>query len=233
MCALKEFDLKKIIALSTLSNLGIMIRVCRLGFVELAFFHLVIHALFKALLFIRAGYLIDIYHHRQDLRFMGNTFSRFPLVRVSFIIANGALCGLPYLAGFYSKDLVLETGFFFFSSFIIVIIYYLGLFLTVLYSFRVISICIFARRTFCPIPQGQQNLLFYIPIIGLRILRICVGAFLSRTIRDLQGEVLIDQIRKMVIIGRFILALSRKGSLKFCRFFFSFIKDAIHLCIIL
>jgi len=209
LCALKEFDLKKIIALSTLSNLGIIIRICRLGYVELAFFHLVVHALFKALLFIRAGYLIGEYHHSQDLRFIGDVFSRYPIIRISFLIANGALCGLPFLAGFYSKDLLLERGFFFFSSFLILVIYYLGLFLTALYSLRVIKTCLWSRRSFTPLRAGNQgNLLFYIPLRGLTIARISLGAFLSRKIGDLQGEVIIDSQMKILVIRRILIALS-------------------------
>lgn len=225
LSAIKENDLKKIIALSTLSNLGIIIRIARLGFIKLAFFHLVVHALFKALLFIRAGYLIDICHHRQDLRFMGNIFSRFPLISVSFMVANGALCGLPFLAGFYSKDLLLERGFFFFSSFLIIVVYYLGLFLTVLYSFRVIKIRLFSRRRFSPLTyRRQQDMKFYVPIIGLRVLRIRVGAFLSRKIRDMQGEVWLDKIRKLLIMGVIILVIT-KAILKFSeRIFFSKLK---------
>lgn len=216
LCALKEFDLKKIIALSTLSNLGIIIRICRLGFIELAFFHLVVHALFKALLFIRAGYLIDEYSHSQDLRFIGDVFSRFPMIRVSFLIANGALCGLPFLAGFYSKDLLLERGFFFFSSFLILATYYFGLFLTVLYSLRVIRTCIWARRNFSPLREGNQgNLLFYLPLRGLTAARITLGAFLSRKIGDLQGEVIIDFQRKMLVMGRILIALRLMYFFKF------------------
>lgn len=201
-CALKEFDLKKIIALSTLSNLGIIIRICRLGYRDLAFFHLVVHALFKALLFIRAGYLIDVYGHSQDLRFIGDIYSRFPLISISFLVANGALCGLPFLAGFYSKDLLLEGGFFFPSSFIILGLFYGGLFLTFFYSLRVLKMSFFSRRSFVPLSsRNQERILFFLPLRILRILRIILGAFLSRQLGDLQREVLIDDIRKKIIAG--------------------------------
>ena len=214
LCALKEFDIKKIIALSTLSNLGIIIRICRLGYVDLAFFHLVVHALFKALLFIRAGYLIDVCHHSQDLRFMGDIYSRFPLIRISFLVANAALCGLPFIAGFYSKDLLLERGFFFVSSYVTLGIYYGGLFLTFLYSWRVIRICLFSTRSFSPLsPQNQTHMIFFIPLRLLRLLRVILGAFLFRYLRELQSEVILDLRRKKIITGAiflFVLQLAGK-----------------------
>lgn len=103
-----EFDLKKIIALSTLSQLGLMIRILCLGFSNLAFFHLSTHAIFKALLFICAGLLIHNLNNNQDIRFMGRLGYFIPLVSINFNISNLALCGIPFLAGFYSKDLILE-----------------------------------------------------------------------------------------------------------------------------
>lgn len=104
-----EFDLKKIIALSTLSQLGLIIRILSIGFYKLAFFHLLTHALFKALLFICAGVIIHNTKNAQDIRFIGNLRIRIPLTCRCFNVANLALCGLPFLAGFYSKDLILET----------------------------------------------------------------------------------------------------------------------------
>merc|ERR1712042_77625 len=74
-----EYDLKKIIALSTLSQLGVIIRVLRIGLKELAFFHLVTHALFKALLFICAGAVIHNIKNYQDIRLIGNLVSEMPL----------------------------------------------------------------------------------------------------------------------------------------------------------
>ena len=106
-----EFDLKKIIALSTLRQLGVILRILSLGYPELAFFHLLSHALFKALLFICAGVIIHRVGDNQDIRSIGGLIFSMPL-SVSFIrVANLALCGFPFLAGFYSKDLILEIAF--------------------------------------------------------------------------------------------------------------------------
>nr|YP_010230784.1 NADH dehydrogenase subunit 5 [Oplophorus spinosus]QSV10494.1 NADH dehydrogenase subunit 5 [Oplophorus spinosus] len=106
-----ETDLKKIIALSTLSQLGVMMSVLALGFPGLAFFHLLAHALFKALLFMCAGSIIHSVGDYQDIRVMGSLVKFMPLSVASINLANLALCGTPFLAGFYSKDLILEVAF--------------------------------------------------------------------------------------------------------------------------
>nr|AGO50134.1 NADH dehydrogenase subunit 5 [Kamimuria wangi] len=104
-----EFDLKKIIALSTLSQLGLMMSILAMGFPGLAFFHLLTHALFKALLFMCAGAIIHNMKDSQDIRFMGGLTNQMPLTAACFNLSNLALCGMPFLAGFYSKDLILEV----------------------------------------------------------------------------------------------------------------------------
>nr|YP_010254484.1 NADH dehydrogenase subunit 5 [Ischnura senegalensis]QTZ98204.1 NADH dehydrogenase subunit 5 [Ischnura senegalensis] len=122
-----EFDLKKIIALSTLSQLGLMMSILAMGYYNLAFFHLLTHALFKALLFMCAGVMIHNLMDCQDIRGMGGLINYLPLTSACFCVSNLALCGMPFLAGFYSKDLILEVScfssvnllsffFFFFST---------------------------------------------------------------------------------------------------------------------
>ena len=108
--AIAECDLKKIIALSTLSQLGVIITSLGLGLVSLTLFHLITHALFKALLFLCAGNIIHIHLHAQDLRSVGNLTKQLPLTSSCILIANLSLCGAPFLAGFYSKDIILEIS---------------------------------------------------------------------------------------------------------------------------
>ena len=133
-----EYDLKKIIALSTLSQLGVILRILALGFPNLAFFHLLSHALFKALLFICAGVIIHRVGDYQDIRHIGGLVNYMPL-RVSYIrIANIALCGFPFLAGFYSKDLILEVAFIRWINFISLLLFVLATGLTVMYTARLI-----------------------------------------------------------------------------------------------
>nr|YP_002213645.1 NADH dehydrogenase subunit 5 [Atelura formicaria]ABS88983.1 NADH dehydrogenase subunit 5 [Atelura formicaria] len=103
-----EYDLKKIIALSTLSQLGLMVSILALGLPHLAFFHLLMHALFKALLFKCAGAVIHNAGGSQDIRHMGGLIGMMPYTSSCFMVSNLALGGMPFLAGFYSKDLILE-----------------------------------------------------------------------------------------------------------------------------
>nr|YP_009116478.1 NADH dehydrogenase subunit 5 [Cherax bicarinatus]AJD80506.1 NADH dehydrogenase subunit 5 [Cherax bicarinatus] len=133
-----EFDLKKIIALSTLSQLGVMMSILSLGFADLAFFHLLTHALFKALLFMCAGMVIHGVKEYQDIRNMGSLVMCMPLTSVCMNLANLALCGMPFLAGFYSKDLILEVAFMSEINTFSFFLYVLSTGLTVCYTFRLI-----------------------------------------------------------------------------------------------
>nr|YP_010554935.1 NADH dehydrogenase subunit 5 [Somanniathelphusa grayi]UYP50867.1 NADH dehydrogenase subunit 5 [Somanniathelphusa grayi] len=133
-----EYDLKKIIALSTLSQLGVMLSILALGYPDLAFFHLLSHALFKALLFMCAGVVIHSVGEYQDIRLMGCLIKFMPLSVVYMTVANLALCGFPFLAGFYSKDMILEVGFMSFLNFISFFLYVLSTGLTVSYTMRLI-----------------------------------------------------------------------------------------------
>lgn len=134
--AITECDLKKIIALSTLSQLGVMIISLSLGLVELAFFHLLTHAIFKALLFMRAGTLLHLFSHNQDLRGFGNLSFQAPFVVSTIVVANLALCGFPFIAGFYSKDLILEFILESSASFFLLCMAMGATFLTSAYSVR-------------------------------------------------------------------------------------------------
>nr|AOY36210.1 NADH dehydrogenase subunit 5 [Palpita nigropunctalis] len=131
-----EFDLKKIIALSTLSQLGLMMSILSMGMPDLAFFHLLTHAMFKALLFMCAGVIIHMMMDIQDIRFMGGIGNFIPLTSLCMNISNMALCGIPFLAGFYSKDLILEMVSLSNLNFFIFLLYYLSTGLTMFYSFR-------------------------------------------------------------------------------------------------
>ena len=133
-----EFDLKKIIALSTLSQLGLIIRILAIGFPKLAFFHLLTHALFKALLFICAGSVIHNIKNSQDIREIGALFYHMPFSSACLNVANLALCGIPFLAGFYSKDLILEIVSLSYINLFSFFLFFFSTGLTVCYSFRLV-----------------------------------------------------------------------------------------------
>nr|QFG38950.1 NADH dehydrogenase subunit 5 [Cominella virgata brookesi] len=135
-----ENDLKKVIALSTLSQLGVMMMSLGLGMPYLALFHLYTHALFKALLFLCAGMFIHNSSNTQDIRHMGSLFCQAPLTTTCMNIANLSLCGAPFLSGFYSKDLILELSLSNPTSFLMIILIFLATGMTAAYSFR-LSFC--------------------------------------------------------------------------------------------
>nr|YP_010292357.1 NADH dehydrogenase subunit 5 [Heniocha dyops]ULO26095.1 NADH dehydrogenase subunit 5 [Heniocha dyops] len=133
-----EFDLKKIIALSTLSQLGLMMSILSMGFPDLAFFHLLTHAMFKAMLFMCAGVIIHMVNDIQDIRWMGGVSLYIPLTSLCLNISNMALCGIPFLAGFYSKDLILEMVSFSSLNLLVFFLYYISTGLTMFYTIRLI-----------------------------------------------------------------------------------------------
>nr|UOU84896.1 NADH dehydrogenase subunit 5 [Rhamphomyia geniculata] len=133
-----EFDLKKIIALSTLSQLGLMMSILSMGFYKLAFFHLLTHALFKALLFMCAGSIIHNMNNNQDIRLMGGLSIHMPLTSSCLNVANLALCGMPFLAGFYSKDMILEIVSLSYINMFSFFLYFFSTGLTVCYSLRLV-----------------------------------------------------------------------------------------------
>nr|YP_009743830.1 NADH dehydrogenase subunit 5 [Amplypterus mansoni]QIE12580.1 NADH dehydrogenase subunit 5 [Amplypterus mansoni] len=133
-----EYDLKKIIALSTLSQLGLMMSILSMGFPDLAFFHLLTHAMFKALLFMCAGVIIHMMNNIQDIRYMGGVSLYLPMTCLCLNISNMALCGIPFLAGFYSKDLILEMVSFSNLNMMVFLFYYISTGLTMYYTIRLL-----------------------------------------------------------------------------------------------
>nr|AQP26919.1 NADH dehydrogenase subunit 5 [Microcerotermes sp. SA TB-2017]AQP30592.1 NADH dehydrogenase subunit 5 [Microcerotermes sp. G13-58] len=174
-----EFDLSKIIALSTLSQLGLMIMTISIGLSGLAFFHLLTHALFKALLFMCAGGVIHSMGDSQDIRFMGGLSVYMPFTSSSLMVSNFALCGMPFLAGFYSSDFILEM----FSMSYINMFGFLLLFvstgLTVCYSFRLFYFVLCGDFNFVPsYNMVESNYNMVSGMIGLLVLSIFGGGSL-------------------------------------------------------
>lgn len=180
MSANFEFDLKKIIALSTLRQLGLIIIILSIGFPKLAFFHLLTHALFKALLFICAGAIIHNIKNSQDIRDMGRLINYMPLTTACLNSANLALCGMPFLAGFYSKDLILEIVIMSDLNFLIFFLYFFSTGLTVCYSFRLRYYSFsgsFNHRALNNLRDERGVICFR--IIGLLIMAVIGGSILN------------------------------------------------------
>nr|YP_007474954.1 NADH dehydrogenase subunit 5 [Asiotmethis zacharjini]AFR34265.1 NADH dehydrogenase subunit 5 [Asiotmethis zacharjini] len=175
-----EFDLKKIIALSTLSQLGLMMSILAMGYPKLAFFHLLTHALFKALLFMCAGSMIHNLKDTQDIRFMGSIVYFMPLTSVCFNVSSLSLCGLPFLAGFYSKDLILELVCLSWINFLIFFLYFFSTGLTAAYSFRLFYYSMSGDNNFySSFSFDDSGYYISFGMISLLIVAVFGGSFLS------------------------------------------------------
>nr|ALY11310.1 NADH dehydrogenase subunit 5 [Obrium sp. NS-2015] len=197
-----EYDLKKIIALSTLSQLGFMLSVLSMGGADLAFFHLLMHALFKALLFMCAGSIIHSLLNFQDIRFMGGLFGQLPLTCTYFNICNLSLCGIPFMTGFYSKDLIIETlsmsGLNVFSYFV----FYLSLGLTVCYSFRLSYYLFVGDFNFMVVHMANDPKFSMLKGMGLMITTVIVGgSLLSWLVLAEPYFICLPLIMKLMVLG--------------------------------
>lgn len=197
-----EFDLKKIIALSTLSQLGLIMSILSLGEYKLAFFHLLTHALFKALLFICGGCIIHNLRNCQDIRFIGNLINLIPLTCSFFIISNIALCGLPFLSGFYSKDLILEVVSINYLNIYIYLIFFISTGLTVSYTFRLIYYVIIGNFNHFSLHLISDNNNFIIlkGISGLIIFVIFGGRILIWLIFPIPYFICLSFLIKIIVV---------------------------------
>nr|AVJ52434.1 NADH dehydrogenase subunit 5 [Agonosoma flavolineatum] len=174
-----EYDLKKIIALSTLSQLGLMMSSLFMGLPLLSYFHLLSHAFFKALLFLCAGLMIHCMSDSQDIRHMGYMINYLPYTCACFCISNLSLCGIPFMSGFYSKDLVLEFMTFSYFNLFIYLIYYISVGLTASYTFRLIYYCVsFSSGLFAFQSYFEDNKMT-ISLVFLTFMSIMCGSMLS------------------------------------------------------
>jgi NADH:ubiquinone oxidoreductase subunit 5 (chain L)/Multisubunit Na+/H+ antiporter, MnhA subunit len=164
--ALYQFDLKKVIAYSTTSQLGLMVVAISLGFPRLAFFHICTHAFFKSLLFLCSGRVIHNLKKEQDFR----KIKRLPLPFTTrcIIVGNIALCGFPFLAGFYSKDLILEACQYKKIKFLIITLSLLATLITTLYRLRIIFYLLNTKINLNPTtPIKEKTKHLYKPLLRL------------------------------------------------------------------
>jgi NADH-ubiquinone oxidoreductase chain 5 len=151
--AMFQFDIKKIIAYSTLSQLGYMIFSCGLSLYSFTIFHLINHGFFKALLFLASGNIIHCMSGEQDIRKMGGLLIKLPVTYSFFLIASLSLMGVPFLSGFYSKDPLIEfaLGEYLIPHQFCFLVGNISAFCTAFYSFRLLSYVFYAR------PNGYKS----------------------------------------------------------------------------
>ena len=183
LVAVYQYDIKKIIAYSTCSQLGYMFFCSGLSNYNLTLFHLFNHAFFKALLFLGAGSIISSLLDEQDYRRMGSLVYKMPFTFLSVFVGSMAIIGFPFLTGFYSKDFILESTI---TSYCIdsVFIYFIGVFsafFTAVYSFRLIFF-VFIKKTNIyknDLHVEETNINIIIPLFILSIMSIITGYLFS------------------------------------------------------
>nr|QBG38583.1 NADH dehydrogenase subunit 5 [Acropyga donisthorpei] len=173
-----ENDLKKIIALSTLSQLGLMMMILSLGMEMLAFFHLLIHAIFKSLLFMCAGVMIHMMNNNQDIRFSGGMNEYIPFTMMSFYIANLSLMGFPFLSSFYSKDLIMEVVYLMNINMFLLLMILLSLSFTVSYSLRLFYCIFYSQMKMSSFYYFKENKLMNFSMMILMILSMFSGSLM-------------------------------------------------------
>jgi NADH-quinone oxidoreductase subunit L len=176
--ALAQHDLKKILAYSTISQIGYMFLALGVGAWSAAVFHFMIHAFFKALLFLGAGIVIIVLKEEHDIFRMGGLRKKLPMIFTTFLVGSASLSALPLItAGFYSKDQIMWYAFSSQSgSFLLWLAAIVGAFLTALYSFRMIFVTFYGEAK--TEPAFSPGKLMTVPLIILAVLSL-LGGFIE------------------------------------------------------
>lgn len=172
--ALVQRDIKRVLAYSTISQIGYMFMALGVGAWPAAMFHLVTHAFFKALLFLSAGAVILSQHHEHDMFRMGGLVNRLPLVFATFAIGAASLSAFPLAtAGFYSKELILARVWSTAHGALLWLMGIAGAFLTSLYSFRMVFVTFFGKEKIAV--ERRPGLTIHAPLVLLAVLSVTAG----------------------------------------------------------
>jgi NADH-quinone oxidoreductase subunit L len=179
--ALTQTDIKRVVAYSTVSQLGYMMVACGLGAYGAGIYHLLTHGAFKALLFLGCGSVIIALHHEQDMRHMGGLKDKLPVTYWTFVIGSLALAGFPLTAGFFSKDDLLVSSW---SSGslgqVLTIFGLLTALMTAFYSFRLVFVTFWGPSHLDPHHAGhvqEPSKTMTVPLVVLAVLSIVTGYF--------------------------------------------------------
>nr|YP_010586089.1 NADH dehydrogenase subunit 5 [Ceraclea indistincta]UZZ43825.1 NADH dehydrogenase subunit 5 [Ceraclea indistincta] len=208
LSAVCEFDFKKIIALSTLSQLGLMMSTLGMGLKVLSGFHLLTHAFFKALLFLCAGVLIHSFYNFQDIRYMGGFLKYVPIIYSCFIVSNLSLMGMFFLSGFYSKDLILEMMSIGNLNFVIYVLFYICILFTVVYSFRLFFMSFLNYNNFFTLMMfHEEDYFMLIGIFVLTSMSVFMGSVLKWLLNYTVNFIYLYKFMKLMVIYMLLLGL--------------------------
>nr|WEF74996.1 NADH dehydrogenase subunit 5 [Amblyomma mixtum] len=207
MNAFFESDFKKIIAFSTLSQLSMMMVILSLGMMEMAFFHLLMHAMFKSMLFLCAGFVIHTFYGIQDVRMLGNFFKFSPLISSCMMISFLSLMGFPFIGGFYSKDLIVEFFFFKLKNTLLIILFILGIMFTLLYCIRLIYMLLLKGTMTTSIYSNYFNGFMIFPIMMLCFLVMISGNFLFWLTNPNLSLIFINKFSKLFMLFFMVFTL--------------------------
>lgn len=178
--AITEVDIKKVVALSTLRQVGIIIFSLGIGAVDIAVFHLVVHAFFKALMFMCVGGVIYYEGGFQDARFLGGLALKAPLIYLFFVSSHFSLIGFPFMSGFYSKELILG-GFLSGNSCIVGFsLLFFSLVLTICYSVRIIILVRIQNNTGVVCCYYPIDFFYYLAVILMGNGAVGIGVILQK-----------------------------------------------------